>query len=137
MISIMNNQIHSTIDRYTYALEPIDGDLRKARPVDRTVDFGYPEQLGVEWLRYGRPVERELLPTRLEVVGTDKAVPRRLVELPDLSSSLGAFIVSQAFARSSSVSSLACTSSNPSGSCMQRAKRSHGPSISWWQASVS
>lgn len=97
MISIMNNQIHSTIDRYTYALEPIDGDLRKARPVDRTVDFGYPEQLGVEWLRYGRPVERELLPTRLEVMGTDKAVPRRLVELPDITSTLGAFVVSHAF----------------------------------------
>lgn len=65
MISIMTNQIHATIDGYTYALEPMDGNLRKARPMDRTIDFGYPEQLGAEWLRYGRWVEREFLPTCL------------------------------------------------------------------------
>lgn len=97
MISILSNELSSTIDRFTYALGPMDGNMRKARPVDRTIDFGYPEQLGAEWLRYGRWVERELLPTRLEVMFSDRAVPRRLVALPDITSTLGAFVVSHAF----------------------------------------
>lgn len=97
MISIMTNHIPSTTDRYTYSLQPIDGNLRKVRPTDMTIDFGYPEQFGAEWLRHGRWVECEHLPTSFEVRDADSAVPRRLVELPDLDSTLGAYIVSQAF----------------------------------------
>lgn len=97
MISILSSTLASTTDGYTYAWEPLDGNMSKVRPVDLTIDFGYPEQLGARWFRYGRWISREHLPTRWRATYGDKPVPRAKLDPPDIGFSHLADIVSQRF----------------------------------------
>jgi hypothetical protein len=84
MISILSSTLASTTDGYTYGWEPLDGNMSKVRPVDLTIDFGYPEQFGAMWFRYGRRISREHLPTRWRATYGDKPVPRARLDPPDI-----------------------------------------------------
>lgn len=98
MISIMNNALPTTKDGYGYGLQAVDGDMLKVRTVDRTVDFGFPQQFGVNWFRYGRRIGLEQLPTRWRAISSSgKPLARSRIDLPDLDSTQGASIVSQRF----------------------------------------
>jgi hypothetical protein len=97
MISILSSTLASTTDGYTYAWEPLDGNMSKVRPVDLTIDFGYPEQLGARWFRYGRWISREHLPTRWRATYGDKPMPRTRLDPPDIGFNHLADIVSQRF----------------------------------------
>jgi hypothetical protein len=98
MISILSSTLPSTTDGYGYGWQPLDGDMSKVRPVDRTVDFGFPEQFGAMWFRYGRWIAREHLPTLWRAISSSgKPVPRARLDPPDIESTHLADIVSQGF----------------------------------------
>jgi hypothetical protein len=98
MISLLSNTLPATTDGHGYGWQPLDGDMSKVRPVDRSVDFGFPEQFGANWFRYGRRVSLDHLPTRWRAINSSgRPVARSRIDLPDLDSTHRASIVSQRF----------------------------------------
>lgn len=98
MIWDFHNKRRGSKDGYAIYFEPIDGDLKKVRLVDETVDYGSSPIPRVDYFVSGRPVETSHLPLRVSLSYSDSArVKRENVNLPDYAVAHLANLVSDKF----------------------------------------